>query len=185
MTDFDNTIPEGFCQCGCGQKTTKPHNKFLKGHNMRGKSGPLHPCYGDGRFIGTHGYIMATDHNHPRANRRGYVREHILIAEQTLGKYIELPHVIHHHSVSQLVICQDQAYHVLLHQRTRALKESGHANWLWCRYCKTWDDPQNMFVCKNSNIGYHRKCHAEYERLRQKMKREEITSTFSKATSSP
>lgn len=58
---------------------------------------------------------------------------HRLRAEQALSK--PLPHsaVVHHvdgskNDNTQLVICQDQAYHMLLHQRTRIVKAGGNPN---------------------------------------------------------
>ena len=36
-----------FCGCGCGGRVTKPGNKYIYGHNMRGKNkGKDNPMYG-------------------------------------------------------------------------------------------------------------------------------------------
>ncbi len=54
-------------------------------------------------------------------------------AEQALGHPLPPSAVVHHHTYdgdrSQLVICQDRAYHALLHQRMRArgLKPKGES----------------------------------------------------------
>jgi hypothetical protein len=37
-----------------------------------------------------------------------------------------------------LVICQDRAYHSLLHQRLRAYKATGNPSALKCNICKEW-----------------------------------------------
>jgi hypothetical protein len=65
---------------------------------------------------------------------------------------------------SNLVICPDQSYHVLIHQRTRAYEACGHASWLKCVHCKQYDAPGNMYVKPNRNTAHHRDCHAAYKR---------------------
>jgi predicted DNA-binding protein YlxM (UPF0122 family) len=45
---------------------------------------------------GDHGYISIYNPDHPRANQRGYVREHLLVAEEKLGRPIDFSEVIHH-----------------------------------------------------------------------------------------
>ena len=64
--------------------------------------------------------------------------------------------------------CGERAptYHMLLHQRIRALKACGHANWRKCKYCKEWDAPKNLSIHKNTI--YHIGCSREYYKLRYK-----------------
>lgn len=68
----------------------------------------------------------------PKYKRVGgrFVQEHILIVEKALGKSIPKGAVIHHvdenpqHNWNtNLVLCQDKAYHWLLHARQRVLKD--------------------------------------------------------------
>jgi hypothetical protein len=108
---------------------------------------------------------MIHNSEHPRATSLWWIPEHILIAEKALKKFLKLPHVVHHHTPEQLVICEDQAYHMLLHQRQRAYEACGHANWQRCYFCKTYDDPMNM-VAKGAH-AIHRKCRDEYNRTYQ------------------
>jgi hypothetical protein len=122
-------------------------------------------------------YINVLNPKHPRNNGR-YVFEHILIAEKALGKYLPDSAVIHHinengidNRNANLVICQDNTYHKLLHKRIRALKACGNANWLRCRHCHKYDTPANLFVSKNTPDIYHTKCNNKYYRtLRQRRK---------------
>lgn len=91
---------------------------------------------------------------------------HRLIAEKALGKTLPTGVVVHHHTPHQLVVCQDDAYHKLLHLRTRALYASGHASWRKCQFCKQWDDPVNLFLNARHRHSYHRACNAAYIRER-------------------
>jgi hypothetical protein len=58
---------------------------------------------------------------------------HRLRAERALGKPLPPNAIVHHADGSQrddasLVICQDQAYHLLLHVRARVLRAGGNPN---------------------------------------------------------
>lgn len=166
-------VPYGYCQCGCGEKTginkqtRKSRNQkagepsnFISGHNsLKGKENPNWL----GRKKGHSYYIHIWNPGHPKAIR-GYVYEHIAIAEKALGKLLPQKAVIHHHSPEQLVICQDQAYHLLLHKRQRAYEACGNANWLQCTYCHKFDDPENLYIQGKKQSNYHKKCRLEYKR---------------------
>jgi hypothetical protein len=168
-------IPYGFCACGCGGKTNFFHNKFKKfiwGHNSLKGSNNIQ--WKGGKYFTVAGYVQSYSPNHPRACHN-YVYEHILLAEKALGKPLPPKAIVHHANGSKnyglLVICPNQKYHALLHYRMRALKECGYATWVKCRYCKKWDKPSNIFVCKNLNSGYHKICHSKYELNRRHSKK--------------
>ena len=46
----------------------------------------------------SHGYILVSAPNHPRATKQGYVRQHILIWEEAYGKLLPKEWVIHHYN---------------------------------------------------------------------------------------
>ena len=165
-------IPKGLCQCGCGGlapialKNDKSKGmvkgqpmKFIRWHHLKNRYGEKHPQWKGGRVNEGHGYIFVMIPEHPRANKDGYVREHIPMAEKALGRPLPLKAVIHHHTPEQLVICQDQAYHMLLHQRQRALKACGHASWRKCWICKKYDPPEKLMI--RGDAIYHRSCNSE------------------------
>lgn len=86
-----------------------------------------------------------------KAHKGGVKAAHILIVEEVLGKELPVGVVVHHadgnslnNSKTNLVVCQDRAYHNLLHQRMRALEACGNANWMKCPYCKQYDAKENM-----------------------------------------
>lgn len=65
----------------------------IRRHYGRGEE---HFNWRGGRTINAEGYVFILCRGHPRANKYGYVREHILVWEKTHG--MPLPHgwVIHH-----------------------------------------------------------------------------------------
>lgn len=125
------------CQCGCGfdagvaKRTRRERgvvvgqpNRFIIGHASR---------KGEVR-----GYRSVTrDSKH--------VGVHRIRAEMALGKELPPGAVVHHADGSRsehapLVICQDDAYHRLLHQRMRVVRAGGNPNTErfcgWCQTCR-------------------------------------------------
>lgn len=99
--------------------------------NSRVGSGAQAPNWKGGRKQHVKGYVFVHKPGHPRiskqAGRSGYVFEHILVAEAALGKFLPPGAVIHHvngvksdNRPSNLVICENQSYHLLLHARAKA-----------------------------------------------------------------
>lgn len=96
------------------------------------------------------------------------VREHVAVAEAALKKRLPVGALVHHvdldksnNDPSNLVICPNDAYHQLLHIRTRALNACGHADWLKCWICKTYS-PANEIVVNGAN-NHHRRCINEWQ----------------------
>lgn len=115
------------CACGCGQLCSRrgAQNKtrrFIAGHYRR-QRGPIR----EGRYVVIKGRL-----------------EHVVIAERAIGRPLpdrsEVHHVDgrrHNNAHSNLVICQDHAYHMLLHKRARVLRAGGDPNVHGiCCHCK-------------------------------------------------
>lgn len=129
------------CECGCGlpapiAKKTISRLGHVKGQPIRfiyhHQTSPVnvaaHPRWKGGRRLSTDGYILIHLPDHPRSTR-GFVLEHIVIAERALGR--SLPRKAHVHHVNEvrsdnagrnLVICEDGNYHKLLHRRMNAYR---------------------------------------------------------------
>jgi hypothetical protein len=122
------------CECGCGTPTTRvrqregeyaagQYRRFARGHWKR-KLLPPSKTYAETSVEG----------------RRVLV--HRLRAERALGKPLPPGAVVHHADGSispdaPLVICQDEAYHRLLHIRTRVVRAGGDPNAdRICSHCK-------------------------------------------------
>lgn len=112
--------------------------------------------------------------NYPKMTYNGKVREvHLVKAEKALGKPIPKRADVHHANGkkydsrnSNLVICQDRKYHLLLHTRLNALRECGNPNWRRCSYCHQYDSPANLSI--GATYVYHKECVKKYARSRKK-----------------
>lgn len=149
-------LKAGLCtQAGCGRKHFK--QGYCKPHYTQIiKDGFTHPIW---------------------------VNNHRKLAEKVLGKPLPPGVIVHHidadptnNQPSNLVICPDQAYHLLIERRGRAYKASQHAHWIKCKFCKKYDDPNKLHIPKsrkNKNLlretwAYHMKCWINYEKERKK-----------------
>ena len=165
-------IRKGFCGCGCGGKTNIAKQTQTKYGHIKGE--PI-------KFIFNHHLFRE---NHPKwtggkcktgkyiskisdsgKGYRGRMREHIEIVEKVMGKALPKKAVIHHvdencenNKNNNLVVCENQKYHFLLHTRTKALKSCGNVNWVKCKYCKKYDDPRHNMNTTNGGSPYHREC---------------------------
>ena len=114
---------------------------------------------------------------HPYAGNYGYVKEARLIVEASIGKYLSRRSVVHHadgnphnNQRGNLVVCEDQGYHLLLHRRARAYLATGHANWRICRFCGCYDAPTNLRIYRrgpNKDSVAHASCMNTYMRERR------------------
>lgn len=171
MSDSDsrfiatNPSPRGLCMCGCGQpagtvKETDRRRGVIKGQ----------PC----RFLRGHYNRVRFQHTPPDA--RGYrTREHKRVAAKALGR--RLPHGANVHHVNDnradnrpgnLVICEDAAYHRLLHLRRDALRACGHAEWRRCTGCERYCDVGELEPLNRSGPQrglIHGGCRKAYRRM--------------------
>lgn len=193
-------IEKGYCQCGCGEKTTLATQTNKKKNWIKGEPNRFvfHHQSRSGRKMSrriANGYVLILKPEHPRANCWGYVREHILVAERALGKFLPDKTEIHHvnqvksnNTPSNLVICPDRSYHVLLHQRTKAIKACGKSTWRPCKYCKQYDDPNAMALFQEHRqytVFFHAVCKNAYSRAAYAARKEKPARASKQATELP
>ncbi len=117
---------------------------------------------------GTCGYYLIKNKEHGRSGKNGYVRRSCLVCEKVLDKTLPPKLVIHHINHNRagdrpenLVVCENTAYHSLLHEREKAYKACDHVNWRKCGFCHKYDDPINLKMGSCSD-SYHVECKRKY-----------------------
>lgn len=102
---------------------------------------------------------------------------HVVVAERALGKRLPIGAEVHHvdedkqnNAPANLVICEDHAYHHLLHVRARIVQAGGNPNTeAMCSMCQRLR-PRSDFSVKtaatNGLTNYCRECMARYRKER-------------------
>lgn len=92
----------GICNCElkCKKKipirnTKKQLQRYKHGHNNH-HEGVLCPWWRGGKHIDTAGYVRVIAKWHPFRDSSGKVREHRLVMEKHLGRYLKKGEVVHH-----------------------------------------------------------------------------------------
>jgi len=175
------------CECGCGNpapiaKYTNKRFGHIKGKPIRfinshwSKTQPRGKesyRWTGGRNSYKHSRKLDVFPKHMNGTRKGNMARYRLYAEKILGKSLPKKSVIHHfYSGKNIVICQNRAYHLLLHQRQNAYENCGYANWRKCYICKKYDDPTNLYFAPNGrSTPYHRKCKSEVQKQQYQEKK--------------
>lgn len=158
-------VSDHLCECGCGGRTRiAPKTQGDRGY-VAGEPFRFLPYHGT-RVKTITGYRSRT----PVSGGRDVVL-HRLMAERALGKPLPKGAVVHHADGSKsekstLVICQDQTYHNLLHQRMRVKAKGGNPNTdKICGACKCAKNKSEFYTCVARNDGLHDRCRECEKRL--------------------
>lgn len=129
------------------------------------RGNPIPPPLERKTHVATGGYLFQTI-------KRKTVYVHVLVAERALGKRLPDEAEIHHvdgnpanNATNNIVICQNHDYHMLLHQRERALKNCANAAWRPCTICGQYDDTAMMRP--QGRQFYHRECSRQQSKNRR------------------
>lgn len=186
-------VPENvkLCECGCGKPTgiaarsrskygvvAGEPRRFLQYHHlnvrnrMKGEANPLWK----GGIKMHNGRVTLYDTAPGYVGPTQYEYEHRLVVEKILGKRLPARAVVHHvdedrrnNYPDNLVVCENDSYHRLLHMRSRAYKACGDANFRKCVLCKQYDNTDNMRYQKSRSY-VHDKCKTDYDRIRRQTK---------------
>jgi len=139
----------------------KPYMAFIRtsrycSQACRGKdmSGAGHPLWKGGKTINGGGYVSVS--TAPNVRRR----EHIMIAERALGHSLPPRAVVHHidedttnNRPENLIICENNGYHKLLHARARRIKDTGSLDLKRCPDCNLVKPLSEFYKNKHSWDG--------------------------------
>ena len=129
-------------------------------------------------------YRSAYRPQHPRATASGCVQAHILIAERALGRHLPAGAQVHHvdgnkqnNATTNLVICQDAAYHKLLHARMRVVRAGGNPNTQKvCCDCLLVQDLSAFNVMQSNKSNGRQSACRECSKERDKKKRARLAA---------
>ena len=152
------------CECGCGK--TAPLAKWTSRKLGYIKGQPT-------RFLV--GHRPKRDSSYKRSKIAANQAEaiHRLRAVRALGRPLPSNAIVHHadgsrHENAPLVICQDAAYHGLLHARMRVKAAGGNPNTDgYCRECKQAKPRDRFSPLRSAALGlFHvcKDCCAAYQR---------------------
>lgn len=98
--------PRWNCICDCGTKKAVATQSLLRQlstscgcfaiEQMHTRIGENHHAWKGGIIEDGNGYIQVKAPNHPKVNRGGYVREHVLVMEKKIGRYLNSTETVHH-----------------------------------------------------------------------------------------
>lgn len=81
------------------------------------------PNWRGGRVVEPHGYVLLRRPDHPNADCRGYVYEHIAVMTDHLGRALAPGEEVHHDNevkddnrIENLILCATKADHIALHR---------------------------------------------------------------------
>jgi hypothetical protein len=151
---------------------TSKESAELRAKKMKGNN---NTSWKGGRIVDKSGYILILQPEHPMANSKGYVREHVLVMEKALARFLFPEEVVHHinedkgdNYIGNLIVFKSLKMHTEFHRRLRAFKICGHWDWYLCPYCHKYDSKENM--APKGKYFRHKDCISAYNRKRYEKK---------------
>jgi hypothetical protein len=108
---------------GSFKKGSVPWNTGKKFDAIRGEK---HFNWKGGKILSVWGYFLIKTTDHPFADSDGYVREHRLVMESSIGRYLNPKEVVHHidgnpknNNIENLMLFANQKEHIKYHNIAR------------------------------------------------------------------
>ena len=133
-------VKHHFCNSKCEGKwkTGKNHPLYGKKHTEETrvkmslvKIGKNNSRWNGGKTKDGNGYILVKNYDHPNCNTRGYIREHRIVMEKKLGRYLTKEEIIHHKNgvvddnrIENLKLFANDIEHKKYHKFLRGKKKS-------------------------------------------------------------
>lgn len=110
--------------CGCGQPVRLKSHRFVYGHSQRTQPTGDKAYRWKGGQQQSKGYVLLFQPDHPRADKRGYIRRSHLVVEASIGRPVNHREVVHHRNqirdddrIENLELLPSQSFHIALHNR--------------------------------------------------------------------
>lgn len=150
------------CACGCGELMSSLGSnrqiiKFIHGHHAKGS--------GNGRWkggkiiekgkekFGNYDYYLIKNRDHPFANHAGYIREHRLVMEKHIGRYLTKQEVVHHinsdtldNRIENLELYENSKDHLIKNHLKKDMSN---------RYCLNCNS-KNTYIDRNNNSMWYK-----------------------------
>ena len=124
-----------FCSRGCNSTYHFPERKKYFQYDRHGKN---HWNWKGGKKLNSQGYLLVYSPNHPFQDNQGYVREHRLVMEDKIGRYLSRTETIHHvngnkidNRIENLALYESDAQH--LSENHGLIRRGTHKECLWCK----------------------------------------------------
>lgn len=123
-TAFKGRIPWNKCIKGIH---LSPNTEFKKRNPYgkrfeKGNNGKFAGHWQGGKIIDRFGYIYILSHKHPFCNSHKYVREHRLVMEKYLGRFLSPEEQVHHingirtdNNIKNLMLFESNSAHIKFH----------------------------------------------------------------------
>ena len=96
-----------------------------------------HPNWKGGKRVNHNGYIEVRMPHHHRARGNGYVFEHILVAEEKIGRQLRITEIVHHKNENKGDNSPDNLEVVMRGEHSRGHSREKSGEYLICPICGT------------------------------------------------
>lgn len=80
--------------------------------------------YKGGKYINAQGYVLIRTLDHPNRDGHDYIRQHILVMEKKIGRYLKKGEVVHHinnnksdNRITNLMLFKNNSEHMKFHKK--------------------------------------------------------------------